>query len=67
MSIVATPKSGRLEEEWAKLDLAPTIMRGKTELPEVALMVLNVRPELATTGKLLTRTDLAPFGCKEVA
>ena len=25
---VATPKSGRFEEEWAKLDLAPMVMRG---------------------------------------
>ena len=62
----ATPKPGKLEEEWAKFDLAPNITRWKAGLQEAALIVLNERPELAITGKLLTRTALTPFGCEEV-
>ena len=31
MSNAATPKPGRFDEEWAKLDLAPMIMRGKAD------------------------------------
>ena len=36
-------------------------MRGIADLQEAALIVPDVRPELVTTGKLLTRTALAPF------
>ena len=61
----ATPKPGRFEDEWAKLDLEPMIMRGKADLQEAALIVLSVKLELAISGKLLTRTALAPFGCEE--
>ena len=50
LSIAANPKSGRFEEERAKLDLEPSIMRGKSDLQEAALIVLIVRPELAITG-----------------
>ena len=50
------------EEERAKLDLAPTIMKEKVELQEAALIVLNVGPELVATEKLLTRNSLALFG-----
>ena len=53
MSNIATPKPRSFEEEWGKLDLAPTIIRGKTSLLEAASIVLKVRPELATNGKLL--------------
>ena len=66
MTNAATRKTGRFEEEWAKLDLAPMNMRGKAELQEAALIVMNVKPELAISGKLLTRTALAAFSCKEV-
>ena len=66
MSNVATPKPGRFEEEWAKMDLAPTVMRGKADLPEAALIVMGVKPEPAISEKLLTRTALVPFGCEEV-
>ena len=41
-------------------------IRGKAELQEAALIVMNEKPELAISGKLLTRTALAPFGCEEV-
>ena len=41
-------------------------MRGKADLQQAAVTVLTVRPELAITGKPLTRTALAPFGCEEV-
>ena len=34
ISNAATPKSGRFDEEWTKLDLAPMRMRGRAELPE---------------------------------
>ena len=44
----------------------PMNMRGKADLQEAALIVMNVKPELAKSGKLLTRTALAPFGCEEV-
>ena len=66
MSNAATPKPGRFEEERAKLDLAPTIMRGKADLQEAALIVKKKKPELAITVKLLTRSALVPFGCGEV-
>ena len=41
-------------------------MTGKADLQEAALKVAKVRPELEITGKLLTRTALAPFGCEEI-
>ena len=31
MNNAATPKPGRSDEEWAKLDLAPMVMRGKVD------------------------------------
>ena len=62
----ATPKPGRFDEEWAKLDLAPMIMRGKADLPEASLILTSVRPELTVGGTLQTRTVLAPFGSEEV-
>ena len=61
-----TPKSGRFEEEWAKLDLASMNLRGKAAFEETALIVMIVKLELLISGKLLTRTALAPFGCEEV-
>ena len=66
MSNAATPKPGRFEEERARLDLAPTMMRGKADLQGAALIVKKKIPELAITVKLLTRTALAPFDCEEV-
>ena len=65
MNNTATPKPGRFDEEWAKLDLAPMIMRGKADLPEAALILTSVKPELTVGGTLQTRTMLAPFGCEE--
>ena len=65
-SDAVTPKPGRFEEEWAKLDLAPTVMRGKADLQEAALIVMSVKQELAISWKLVTRTALAPFGCEEI-
>ena len=44
MSNAATPKPGRYDEELAKLDLAPMIMRGKADLPEASLILTNVKP-----------------------
>ena len=41
-------------------------MRGKAVLQEAALIVTNVRPELAITRELLTMTALVPFGCEEI-
>ena len=61
MTNAANPKPGRFEEEWATLDLAPKNMRGKVDLQEAALIVMNVKPKLAISRKLLTRTALAPF------
>ena len=65
MTKAATPKPGKFEEEWTKLDTAPTVMRGKADLRQATLIVMSVKPELAMSGKLLTRTALAPFGCEE--
>ena len=66
MSITATPKPGTFDEEWATLDLAPMIMRGKADLPEASLILTSVKPELTVGGTLQTRTMLAPFGHEEV-
>ena len=66
MNNAATPKPGRFEEEWAKLDLAPEVMRGKAEIQEASLILTSVKPELMVGGTLQTRTMLAPFGCEEV-
>ena len=66
MSNSSIPKPGRFEKKWAKLNLAPTTMSGTADLLEAELIVMNVWPKLAITGKLLTRTARAPFGCKEV-
>ena len=66
MSNAATPKPGKFEEEWAKLNLAPMVMRGKAELPEPSLIVTSVKPGLTVGGTLQTKTMLAPFGHEEV-
>ena len=66
MNIAATPKPGRFDEEWAKLDLAPMVMRGKADLQETSLILTSVKPELMVVRTLQTRTMLAPFGCEEV-
>ena len=47
----ATPKPGQFEEEWAKLDLALTIIRGKVDLQEAALIFMSVKPELVISGE----------------
>ena len=62
MSNAANPKSGRFEEECAKLYRAPTIMRSKADLQDATLIVMSAKPELSISGELLTRTSLAPFG-----
>ena len=59
MRNAATPKPGRFDEEWAKLGLAPMIMRGKADLPEVSLILTSVKPGLTVGGTLQTRTMLA--------
>ena len=66
MSNAANPKPGKFDEEWAKLDLAPLMMRSKVELPEASLIVTSVKPGLTVGGTLQTRTMLAPFGHGEV-
>ena len=66
MSNAATSKPGRFDEEWAKLDLAPMVMRGKAELPEASLILTSVEPGLTVGGTLQTRIMLAPFGHEEV-
>ena len=66
MNNTATPKPGRFDEESAKLDLAPMVMRGKADLSEASLTLTSVKPELTVGGTLHTKTMLAPFGCEEV-
>ena len=41
-------------------------MRGKADLQEAALIVMNVKPELAMSGKLLKRTAPAPLSSEKV-
>ena len=48
------------------LHLAPIAIRGEADLQEAVLRVTNVGPEIAITGKLLTRSALAPFSCEDV-
>ena len=66
MSHAATPNPGRFDEEWARLNLAPMVMRGKAELPEASLIVMSVKPGLTVGGTLQTRTMLTPFGHEEI-
>ena len=66
MNNAATPKPGRFDEEWAKLDLAPMVMRDKAELPEASLILTSVKPELTVGGSLRTRNMLAHFGYEEI-
>ena len=66
MSNAAIQKPGRFDEEWAKMDLAPMMMRGKAELPEASLILTSVKPELTVRATLRTRTMLSPFGYEEI-
>ena len=66
MNNAATLKPGLFDEEWAKLDLAPMIMRDKADLQESSLILTSVKPELMVGVTLQTRTMLAPFGSEEV-
>ena len=54
MSNAATPKPGRFDEEWAKLNLAPIVMRGKADLPEASLIVMSVKLGLTVGGTVQT-------------
>ena len=66
ISNAATPKPGGFDKKWARLDLAPMKMRGRTELLEASLILTSGKPELTVGGTLQTRTFLAPFGCEEI-
>ena len=66
MNNAANPKPGQFDEEWVKLDLAPMFMRDRADLQEASLILMWVKPELLVSGKLYTRTLLAPIGCEEV-
>ena len=46
MNNAATPKPGRFDEKWAKLDLAPMVLNGKADLREASLILTSVKPEL---------------------
>ena len=52
MNNIATPKPGRFDEEWEKLDLAPMVTRGKADLPESSLILTSVKPGLTVDGTL---------------
>ena len=52
-SNTATPKSGRFDEEWAKLDLAPMVMRGRVDLQGASLLLMSVKPELVVSGETI--------------
>ena len=49
-----------------ELNLAPTRMRGRAELPEDSLISTNVKQESTVGGTLQTRTFLAPFDYEEI-
>ena len=66
ISNATTPKPGGFDREWAGLNLVPTKMRGRAELPEASLILTSVKPELTVGGTLQTGTFLAPFGCEEI-
>ena len=66
MNNAADSRPGRFEEEWTKLDLAPKVMREKADLQEASVILTSVKPEYLMSGKLHTRTVLAPFGCEEI-
>ena len=66
MNNTATPKPGRFNEQWTKLDLAPMVMGCKSDLPEAFLILKSVKAELTLGGTLQTKTMLASFGCEEV-
>ena len=51
MSNAVTPKPRRFQEKGANLDLAPTVMRSNADFQEAALIVMSVKPELATSGE----------------
>ena len=61
-----TPKPGAFDTEWMEINLAPTGMRGRAELPEASLILNSVKQGLAVGGTLQTRTFLAPFGYEEI-
>ena len=58
-----TPNPGKLEREWAKMNLSLTEL---IDLQEAALIVLNVTAEFVASGSLLTSDTLAPFVCEEI-
>ena len=66
MSKTATPKPGQFDEERAKLNLAPMVIRGKADLPEASLILTSVKPGSMVGGTLQNRTMLALFGFEEV-
>ena len=66
MNNASTPTPGRFDEEWAKMDLAPMVMRRKVDSQEASLILMSVKSELMVSFKLQTRTVLALFGCEEV-
>ena len=66
MNNAATLKHGQFEEERKKLDLASKVMRRKADLQEASMILTSVNSEYLVSGKLHTRTVLAPFGCEEI-
>ena len=48
MSNAATPKPGRFDENWTKLDLAPIVMRGRADL-QASLILTSITREWETT------------------
>ena len=57
ISHAATSKPGKLDKEWAKLDLAPMRMGGKTELPEASLIMTSVKPDPKETNVTIQDVD----------
>ena len=66
MNNATITKPGQFDEERTNLDLVPMVMRGRADLQEVSLILMSVKTEHLASGKLHTRTMLAPFGWEEV-
>ena len=50
MNNAATPKLGRFDDEWANMDLASMVMRGRADLQEASLILMSVKLELLVRG-----------------
>ena len=65
MNNAVTPKPRRFDEEWAKLDLAPMVIRGKADLQEASLVLMKIKPELMVSGNNKLEVCYHPSSAKK--